>query len=111
MTTPYPPNKTHTIPARSSIATPLLSSQNLTVANTYGTQVIDFWAFVVPSTHTPYSPTPLPIHLSMSHTRSASLRLSPVQGDTLYTNIRTPMLKFLTDTSGGIHDTIIPACD
>lgn len=113
MTTPspYPPNQTHAVHARSSVAVPLDTSQRITVINTHGTQVIDFWAFQLPPSPSPYSPTPLPIYLSMPHTRAGSFRLSPIQGDTLYTNIRTPILRFISDTTGGIHDTIIPACD
>jgi len=105
--TPYPPGKTHTIPARTSAAVTLSPSQTITIINTHGTQVVDFWAFEAPS---PPSTT-LTSHLSTSHTRAATLRLSPTQGSTLYTNRRAPILHFETDTSPGVHDTLIPACD
>ncbi|KIW82199.1 hypothetical protein Z517_05226 [Fonsecaea pedrosoi CBS 271.37] len=105
--TPYAPNTTHTVPARSSVAVPLSPSQKLTVTNTHGSQVIDFWAFQVPSSDT----KELTTYLSMSHTRASLLSLSPVAPCTLTTNQRTPILKFTSDSSGCIHDTLIPACD
>ncbi|OCT44820.1 putative DUF1989 family protein [Cladophialophora carrionii] len=114
---PYALNATHTIPARSSVAIPLSKSQKLTVINTHGTQVVDFWALKVPA---PESSTPPPSSsqqvelttcLSMSHTRAALLGLSPVAPCTLYTSQRTPILQFVSDTSGGVHDTLIAACD
>lgn len=113
---PYPPDTTHTIPARSSVAVPLSASQKLTVTNTHGTQVVDFWTFQLPDDASAFetqSPkqAELTTYLSMSHTRAALLALSPVAPCTLYTNKRAPILKFVSDTSGGIHDTIIAACD
>ncbi|OAP57310.1 hypothetical protein AYL99_08048 [Fonsecaea erecta] len=106
--TPYAPNTIHTVPARASVAVPLSPSQKLTVTNTHGSQVIDFWAFEVPGDA---APKELTNYLSMSHTRAALLSLSPVAPCTLSTNRRTGILKFISDSSGGIHDTLIPACD
>ncbi|KAJ9602781.1 hypothetical protein H2200_012561 [Cladophialophora chaetospira] len=113
---PYSLNTTHTIPARSSVAVPLSASQKLTVINTHGTQVVDFWALELPTDSSSAPPSPekpleLTTYLSMSHTRAALLSLSPVAPCTLYTSKRSPILKFISDTSGGIHDTIIAACD
>ena len=112
ITSTYALNERHTLPARSSAAIPLKTAQKLTVINTYGTQVIDFWAFQMPwETATPPATQELTTYLSMSHTRASNLRLTPVAPCTLHTNLHTPILKFLSDTSGAIHDTIIPACD
>lgn len=47
----------------------------------------------------------------MEHSRGAMLRLSPRVGDSLRSNRRRPMLTLVEDTSGGIHDTLIAACD
>jgi uncharacterized protein YcgI (DUF1989 family) len=47
----------------------------------------------------------------MEHSRAAILRLSPQVGDVMLTNRRRPMLTLLEDTSPGIHDTLIAACD
>lgn len=47
----------------------------------------------------------------MSHSRGASLHLSPLVGDILVTNARAPLLKLVEDTTPGVHDTLIAACD
>jgi uncharacterized protein YcgI (DUF1989 family) len=47
----------------------------------------------------------------MEHSRTGHLHLIPKAGDTLLTNRRRPILTLLEDTSGGIHDTLIAACD
>lgn len=47
----------------------------------------------------------------MGHTRAATGRLFPRVGDSIYSNNRRPLATFTEDTSGGIHDTLIPACD
>jgi uncharacterized protein YcgI (DUF1989 family) len=39
------------------------------------------------------------------------LQLSPRPGDTLRSNRRRPILTVIEDTSGGVHDTLIAACD
>jgi uncharacterized protein len=117
---PYEPGKVHTIPARSGIAVPLKKSQTLRVVNTHGTQVVDFWCFASSSNPNPsVSSTsssssdaiPLAHHLSMPHTRASTNRLSPIVGDVLTTNQRQPILTLLSDTSPGVHDTLIAACD
>ncbi|EXJ94349.1 hypothetical protein A1O1_02743 [Capronia coronata CBS 617.96] len=115
----YTHDTKHAIPARSSVAVPLQKSQTLTVINTHGTQVIDFWAFQTPEATLPKASTskeqqgltPLPIHHSTSHTRASTMHLSPLPNDVLVTNRRTPILKLIRDTTPGVHDTLIPACD
>ncbi len=47
----------------------------------------------------------------MSHTRASTCHLSPLPRDILTTTRRKPILEFLQDTSGGVHDTLIAACD
>ncbi|CAJ2504835.1 Uu.00g122290.m01.CDS01 [Anthostomella pinea] len=49
--------------------------------------------------------------LSMAHSRTATLHMRPKINDTLVSNLREPMLTVVEDTSPGIHDTLIPACD
>jgi uncharacterized protein YcgI (DUF1989 family) len=49
--------------------------------------------------------------MSNEHTRAHSLHLVPRPGDVLRTNKRRPILTLTEDTSGGIHDTLIAACD
>lgn len=47
----------------------------------------------------------------MSHTRASTQHASPVTNDILVTNQRTPILRLTADSSPGIHDTLIAACD
>lgn len=72
------------------------------VTNLHGSQVVDTWAL---SADSPAE------HLSMEHTRAVLHRLSPRVGDALYSNQRRPLLTLTEDTSPGIHDTLIAACD
>ena len=88
--------------ARTGVAVRLRAGEVITVANPAGSQVVDTWAL---SAADPSE------HLSMQHTRAALLRLVPRVGDTLVSNLRRPFLTLLEDTSPGVHDTLIPACD
>lgn len=49
--------------------------------------------------------------LSMPHTRSSTKHLCPRVGDLLVTNLRAPLLTLVEDTSPGVHDTLMAACD
>jgi uncharacterized protein YcgI (DUF1989 family) len=92
----------HEIPARQGRAIRLGCGQALEIINTFGTQVVDFWAFDAKNLGT---------YLSMQHTRAVLSRLTPRAGDVLVDNWREPMLGFESDTSPGVHDTVIPPCD
>ena len=48
---------------------------------------------------------------SAEHTRVENSRLFPIVGEHIYTNRRDPMLLFESDTSVGIHDMLVAACD
>ncbi|KAL9013525.1 MAG: hypothetical protein Q9173_001784 [Seirophora scorigena] len=98
------------IGARTGKAIVLQKSQSLKLINTHGKQVIDFFAFALDSDFRPLSSTTLDF-LSMQHTRSGNMRSVPKAGDKLYSNRRRPMLTFEKDTSPGVHDTLVPACD
>ncbi|KAF2021852.1 hypothetical protein BU24DRAFT_30651 [Aaosphaeria arxii CBS 175.79] len=50
-------------------------------------------------------------YLSLPHTRAATHRLVPEVGDTLLTNLRTPIMTLVEDTTPGAHDTLTAACD
>ncbi len=88
------------IPARTSAAFPLKAGQSLRVINTHGSQVVDTWLLADGGEYA-----------SMAHTRAGLLRLTPRVGDAILSNRRRPIATFLEDTSGGVHDTLIPACD
>ena len=95
-------SKMQELPARQGRAVRVGRGQALQIVNTFGHQVVDFWAF---------DPLDLGIHLSMEHTRASLSRLTPRAGDILVDNRREPMLALEADTSPGVHDTVIAACD
>lgn len=90
------------IPARSGKAAFARAGQAIKVINTYGQQVVDTWAFNAQDIHE---------FMSMEHSRQQMLTIFPTVGVTLLTNHRRPILTFIEDTSSGIHDTLIAACD
>ena len=90
------------IPARKGVAAHVGKGQVITIINTHGSQVVDTWAFRADD---------LSEFMSMEHSRGAMLKVNPGNGDTLRSNRRRPMLTIVEDTSGGVHDTLIAACD
>ena len=91
-----------TIPARSGKAAQLEQGQFIKVINTHGDQVVDTWAF---------NTKDLTEFMSMEHSRVHFLKLCPGVDDTFVTNQRRPILTLLEDTSPGVHDTMLAACD
>lgn len=87
---------------RQGVAVKLARGQNIRIINTHGHQVVDTWAFAQDD---------LAECMSMEHSRASLLRLIPQVGDTLLSNCRQPMLTLTEDTTPGIHDTLIAACD
>jgi hypothetical protein len=96
------PGTRYTVPARHGRAVRLDAGQRLKVINTHGIQVVDFWAF---SAQNPAE------FMSMEHLRAWIGRLIPRPGDELVTNRRRPIMVLEEDTSPGIHDTMVAACD
>lgn len=90
------------IPARRGRAARVRQGQVVRVINTHGEQVVDTWAF---------NSTDLGEFMSMEHSRAHILRIIPRVGDAMLSNRRRPMLTLIEDTAGGVHDTIIAACD
>lgn len=90
------------VPARKGKAARLRRGERLRLVNTHGQQVVDTWAF---------SQDDIAEFMSMEHSRAALSKILPTTGDTLVSNRRRAMLTFVEDTSGGIHDTLIAACD
>jgi hypothetical protein len=93
---------TVTLPARHGKAMFLAEGQHISIVNRFGSQVVDTWAF---------NQNDIDEFMSMEHSRAALLKLSPTVGDTLVTNYRRPILTIVADTTPGIHDTLIAACD
>ncbi|KAF2188738.1 hypothetical protein K469DRAFT_703337 [Zopfia rhizophila CBS 207.26] len=123
------------IPARRGAATIVRKSQTIKIINTHGNQVVDTWAFALAtstiskndisapvfpnatSTSLTFYSEPsntaaqAPEYMSMCHTRASNLKLTPTVGDVLVSQKRAPMLRLVEDTSPGVHDTLIAACD
>src|SRR5579872_6277221 len=93
---------TITIPARRGKAAYVAANQVIRVINTHGQQVVDTWAF---------NRADMTEFMSMEHPRSKLRHMLPHVGDSLVTNRRRPILTVVEDTSGGIHDTLLAACD
>jgi len=72
------------------------------VINTHGTQVADTWAFRADD---------LSEYLALDQTRSVNSTVRFQPGMTLVSNRRRPMFVLEADTSPGIHDTLLCACN
>ena len=92
----------HHLPARRSLAFRVGSGTPIRVVNSHGGQVVDTWAFAADDTAE---------FMSMEHSRVHMGRVNPVAGSVLLTNRRRPILTMVADTSGGVHDTLLAACD
>ncbi len=95
-------DKFGTIPGRHGRAVYLEAGRAIAIVNTSGTQVVDTWAFCSED---------LDHFMSMEHSRVENGRLCPQVGGCFFTNRREPILRLDRDTSPGIHDTIMAACD
>ncbi len=91
-----------TLTARTAAAFEVPRDGGLRVTNTHGSQVVDTWAITT---------GPSRRQLSMPHTRVILNRVSVRAGDQLFDDARQPILLIEEDTSPGVHDTLIPACD
>ncbi len=80
----------------------LSAGQRLRLVTPHGQQAADFFAFNARN---------IGEWLSAMHTWIATRCLRPRQGDTFRSRYRRPMLDFLADGAGGVHDMMIPACD
>lgn len=90
------------IPARKGKTARVRQGQTVKVINTRGQQVVDTWAFNAEDLHE---------LMSMEHSRVSLGGIIPKVGSVFVTNKRRPILTVVEDTSGGIHDTLVAACD
>ena len=95
-------NKLQTLKARQGYAAFLERGTVIKIVNTHGSQVVDTWAF---------NADDLGEFMSMEHCRTALLKLGLSAGDTLVSNQRRPILTIVEDTTPGVHDMLIAACD
>ena len=91
-----------TIEARRGKAAFVDRGQHVKLINTHGQQVVDTWAF---NRHD------MTEFLSMEHSRTALGRIMAPTGTSMVTNHRRPILTLVQDTTPGIHDTLLAACD
>lgn len=90
------------IPAREGRALRVPRGASFKVIDVEGGQVVDLFAF---------SADDVREYHSAQHTRVHVKRLFPRVGEHFVTNRRRPVLLFEEDTSEGIHDMLIAACD
>jgi uncharacterized protein len=90
------------IPARRGKAAFVERGRQVRVINTHGQQVVDTWAF---------NRADLSEFMSMEHSRANLGKILPRVGDQMCTNRRRAILTIVADDSGGLHDTLIAACD
>ena len=91
-----------TIEARRGKAAFVDRGQHVKLINTRGQQVVDTWAF---NRHDMIE------FMSMEHSRTALGRIMAPTGTSMVTNHRRPILTLVEDTTPGIHDTLLAACD
>ena len=91
-----------TIEARRGKAAFVERAQHVKLINTHGQQVVDTWAF---NRHD------MTEFMSMEHSRTSLGRIMAPTGSSMVTNHRRPILTLVEDTTTGIHDTLLAACD
>ncbi|MFO7857520.1 MAG: urea carboxylase-associated family protein [Ectothiorhodospiraceae bacterium] len=92
----------YAVPARCGRAVRVNAGETIRIINTHGTQVCDTWAFKADNVDE---------FISMEHARPGIDRLIPRVGDALMSNRRRPLMTMTADSSPGIHDTLMAACD
>lgn len=94
--------RTEILPARYGRAMRLSAGQSVEVVNLHGSQVVDSWAFAAADPAE---------YLAMDQTRSVNSTIFVRQDMRLISNRRRAMLLLAEDTSPGIHDTLLCACN
>ncbi|WP_231514541.1 DUF1989 domain-containing protein [Mycobacterium sp. URHB0044] len=90
------------VPAGAGRAVWVRRGERVRVIDVEGGQVADVFAFAADDPGE---------HLSASHTRTSTGRLFPLVGEQFVTTRRRPILTLVEDTSPGVHDMLIAACD
>ena len=90
------------VPAGHGRALSVPSGARVAVETVEPSQVGDFFAFVADDPRE---------FLSAGHTRAWNGRLFPTVGEPFVSNRRRPLLTLIEDTSPGVHDMLVPACD
>jgi len=98
------------VPAGEGRAVQLRRGDQLQVVDIDGGQVGDVFAFAA-GDHAHANDRDGTEYLSASHTRTSVGRLFPRIGEQFLTTRRRPILTLVDDTSPGVHDMLIAACD
>ncbi len=89
------------VPAREGRAFRVAEGGRLRITSVEGDQACDFFAFVDGSPRE---------FLSTACTRWPAAEILPREGTVFVSNLRRPLLTFLEDGAGGMHDMLLPAC-
>ena len=90
------------VPAATGKSFVARAGQHVAVAQRDGGQVVDLFVFSYPEVDE---------YLSAQHTRVSSGRLFPRVGEPFLSNRRTPIVTLVVDSSPGVHDMLVAACD
>ncbi len=90
------------VPPREGRAVEVAAGQRLRITTPKGNQAVDFFAF---------SAGNMDEWLSVPHTWSGLFRMRIAEADQLLSQFRRPMLRFVRDGAGGLHDLTFSACD
>jgi uncharacterized protein YcgI (DUF1989 family) len=91
-----------TVLAGRGAAVPVGAGDEVAIVNVSGTQVVDFWCL----------PTSSPQeYLSLEHCREVLSKIYFAPGDVLVSDLYVPVLDYVADTTGGLHDTLIAPCN
>ena len=90
------------VPPREGRAVRVSKSQIMRITTPKGAQAADFFAFNAESPGE---------WLSANHTWVTTFNVKPREGDVFISRFRRPMVQFLRDGAGGVHDMMIAACD
>lgn len=99
---PTTPGRRIVVPAREARVVRLATGDRIRLVDLEGQQVGDVFCFAAEDPAE---------HLSASHTRAQLGRLFPTIGESFVTDRRRPILTLVGDTSPGVHDMLIAACD
>jgi uncharacterized protein YcgI (DUF1989 family) len=91
-----------TVFAGRGAAVSVKEGDEVAVVNVSGTQVVDFWCL---SGSSPQE------YLSLEHCREVLGKIYFAPGDILISNLYVPVLDYVADTTGGLHDTLIAPCN
>lgn len=91
-----------TVKAGRGAQIPVYAGDEITVINVSGTQVVDFWCLPRSSPQQ---------YLSLEHCREVLGKIYFTPGDTLVSDQYEAVFDYVTDTTGGLHDTLIAPCN